>query len=250
MTIPTYLPYFVFAGALAAVATILYGLNRALADAAWPPADRTRTLRVSAAILIGWFALSIALASMSVYHVGTSAIPTIQYGVALPILIGSLLLWRSDTVARLLDAVPQQWLIGVQLYRALGVIFLILYVAGKLPGLFAWPAGVGDIAIGLLAPVDGLAYARAPHDTAGLVRTWNVLGILDLVVAVTTGFITSPSLIQPIDVQPNSELMTMLPMVLIPVYLVPLSIMLHVASLAKLHRATAPNGNRVARASA
>jgi hypothetical protein len=44
--------------------------------------------------------------------------------------------------------------------------------------------------------------------------------------------------------------MTMLPMVLIPVYLVPLSIMLHVASLAKLHRATAPNGNRVARASA
>ena len=250
MTIPTYLPYFVFGGALAAVATILYGLNRALADAAWPPADRTRALRVSAAILIGWLALSIALAAMGVYHVGASAIPTIQYGIALPILIGSLLLWRSDAVARLLDAVPQQWLIGVQLYRALGVIFLILYVAGKLPSLFAWPAGVGDIAIGLLAPVVGLAYARAPHDTAGLVRTWNVLGILDLVVAVTTGFITSPSLIQPIDVQPNSELMTVLPMVLIPVYLVPLSIMLHVASLAKLHRATAPNGNRVTRASA
>ena len=77
-----------------------------------------------------------------------------------------------------------------------------------------------------------------------------MFGILDLVVAVTTGFITSPSLIQPIDVQPNSELMTMLPMVLIPVFLVPLSIMLHIASLAKLHRATAPNGNRVARASA
>jgi hypothetical protein len=168
--------------------------------------------------------------------VGASAIPTIQYGIALPILIGGLLLWRSDSVARVIDAVPQQWLIGVQLYRALGVIFLILYVAGKLPALFAWPAGVGDIAIGLLAPVVGFAYARAPRDTAGLVRAWNVFGILDLVVAVTTGFLTSPSLIQPIDVQPNSELMTMLPMVLIPVYLVPLSIMLHIASLAKLGR--------------
>ena len=156
MTIPTYLPYFVFAGALAAVTTILYGLNRALADAAWPPADRTRAFRVSAAILIGWLALSIALAAMGVYHVGASAIPTIQYGIALPILIGSLLLWRSDTVARVIDAVPQQWLVGVQLYRALGVIFLILYATGKLPGLFAWPAGVGDIAIGLLAPVVGL----------------------------------------------------------------------------------------------
>ena len=63
-----------------------------------------------------------------------------------------------------------------------------------------------------------------------------MLGILDLVVAVTTGFLTAPSLISPIEVHPTSELMTMLPMVLIPVYLVPLSIVLHIASLAKLHR--------------
>jgi hypothetical protein len=130
--------------------------------------------------------------------------------------------------------VPQPWIVGVQLYRALGVVFLILYAAGRLPSLFAWPAGGGDIAIGLCAPVVGLAYAWAPREAVGLVRAWNVLGILDLVVAVTTGFLTTPSLISPIDVHPTSELMTMLPMVLIPVYLVPLSIVLHIASLAKL----------------
>ena len=155
-----------------------------------------------------------------------------------PILIGMFLIWRSDTVARLIDAVPQEWLVGVQLYRALGVIFLILFATGKLPGLFAWPAGMGDIAMGLLAPVVGFAYARAPRDAAGLVRAWNVFGILDLVVAVTTGFMTAPSLLQPIHVEPSSDLMTVLPMVLIPVFLVPLSIMLHLASLAKLHRTT------------
>ena len=250
MTIPTYLPYFVFAGTAATVFAILYGLNRALVHAAWPAADRTRAFRASAVVLLGWLALSIALAAMDVYHVDSTAIPTVQYAIVLPILIGSLLIWRSDAVARIIDAVPQQWLVSVQLYRALGVIFLILYATGKLPSLFAWPAGVGDIAIGLLAPVVGLAYARAPGDTAGLVRAWNVFGILDLVVAVTTGFMTAPSLIQPIEVQPNSDLMTVLPMVLIPVYLVPLSIVLHIASLAKLHRATATDGNRVARASA
>ena len=235
MTIPTYLPYFVFAGTAATLIAILYGLNRALADAAWPISERTGVFRLSAAMLIGWLAVSIVLAAMGAYHVDASGIPTIQYGIALPILIGGVLVWRSKTMARILDAVPQQWLVGVQLYRALGVIFLILYAAGKLPGPFAWPAGVGDIVIGLLAPVVGLAYARAPRDTAGLVRTWNVLGILDLVVAVTTGFMTAPSFIQPVVVQPNSELMTVLPMVLIPVYLVPLSILLHIASLAKLH---------------
>jgi hypothetical protein len=82
----------------------------------------------------------------------------------------------------------------------------------------------------------GVAYARAPRNTAGLVAAWNVFGILDLMIAVGTGVATVPSLIQPIEVQPTSELMTVLPMVLIPVHLVPLSIVLHLASLAKLRR--------------
>ena len=211
MTIPTYLPYYVFAGAAAALITILYGLNRALADTAWPVPERTRVFGLSAVVLLGWLAVSIVLATMGVYHVDESAIPTVQYGI---------------------------------------VLLLLLHSTRKLPGLVAWPAGVGDIASGLLAPVVGYAYARAPRDTAGFVRAWNVFGILDLVVAVTTGFMTAPSLIQPIEVQPSSELMTVLPMVLIPIYLVPLSILLHLASLAKLHRATAPSDNRVASASA
>ena len=173
----------------------------------------------------------------------SNEIPTIQYGILLPILAGALLIWRSETAKRVIAAVPQSWLVGVQLYRAFGVIFLILYATGKLPSLFAWPAGIGDIAIGLLAPIVGVAYARAPHKAATLVAGWNVFGILDLIIAVGTGFATAPSLIQPIEVQPTSDLMTVLPMVLIPVYLVPLSIVLHLASLAKLRR-EAVAGNR------
>ena len=163
-------------------------------------------------------------------------VPTIQYGLLLPILTGVFLLWRSDLVRRILDAVPQSWLVGVQFYRALGVVFLILYADGQLPGLFALPAGIGDVAVGLSAPFVALAYARNPRAAAGRVRSWNLLGILDLVVAVTMGFLTAPSLISPIEVHPTSELITMLPMVIIPVYLVPLSIVLHIASLVKLHR--------------
>jgi hypothetical protein len=252
MSISTHLPYVVYAVAAAAVATILYGLQRALAGADWPAAERTRVFRVSAVVLLGWLALSIVLGALGVYHVEATALPTIQFGIVPPILIGIYLIWRSDAVARLLDAVPQQWLIGVQLYRVIGGIFLIFYAAGQLPGLFAWPAAVGDVIVGLLAPIVGLAYARAPRDAAGLVRGWNIFGILDLVVAVGTGFMTSPSALQPIEVEPNSAMMTALPMVLIPVFLVPLAIVLHVASLAKLHRATARagNGQGVARATA
>jgi hypothetical protein len=247
MTIPTYLPYFVFAGTAAAIVAILYGLHRSLVEAKWSPSLRARTFRGSAVIILGWLAGIGTLGALGVYHVDSTQVPTIQYGILLPIVVGVLLIWRSETAKSIIAAVPQPWLVGVQLYRALGVIFLILYATGKLPSLFAWPAGIGDIAIGLLAPIVGLAYARAPRDTASLVAAWNVFGILDLVIAVGTGFATAPSLVQPVEVQPTSELMTVLPMVMIPVYLVPLSIVLHLASLAKLRRA-AVAGNGFSRA--
>jgi uncharacterized membrane protein len=64
MTIPTYLPYFVFAATAATVIAILYGLNRSLAEAKWQAADRTRTFRASAVILLGWLAMATALSAM------------------------------------------------------------------------------------------------------------------------------------------------------------------------------------------
>ena len=235
MTIPTYLPYFIAAGTVAVLIAIFYGLNRALADAHWPAADRTRTLRVSAVILLGWLAAAITLSAMGIYHVTSGDRPTIQYGILLPILIGALMIWRSEATKRVLHAVPQQWLVGVQLFRALGAIFLILSATGTLPRLFALPAGLGDTVVGLLAPVVGLAYARAPHKAAGLVAAWNVLGLLDLIDALGLGFLTAPSRYA-LEVQPTSDLMTVLPLVLVPVYLVPLFFVLHLASLAKLRR--------------
>jgi hypothetical protein len=63
MTIPTYLPYFVFTGTAATLAAILYGLNRALATAAWPAPERRRTVRLMASVLLGWLAAAIGLAA-------------------------------------------------------------------------------------------------------------------------------------------------------------------------------------------
>jgi hypothetical protein len=244
MTIPTYLPYYVLAGTAGIVVTILFGLNQALAKADWPPQRRVRTVGTAALILVFWLAGVIALGALGGFHATSGDIPTIQYGVFLPILIGALLIWRSPAVAHILDAVPQSWIVGVQLYRSLGVIFLILYATGKLPGLFAWPAGVGDILVGVLAPVVGLSYAHDPHQNGDLVSAWNIFGIGDLAVAVGTGFLSAPSLLQPFLVEPPNELITQFPLVLVPVFLVPLSILLHVASLAKLRRSVTRTESR------
>ena len=246
MTIPTYLPYFVLVSASAIIATILFGLRNALAQAAWPKHDRAVAFRISAVSLVGWFLLALALGLAGTYKAAPDRVPTIQYGIFIPFLIGAWLIWRSPAVGRIIDAVPQPWIVGVQLYRALGVIFLILYATDKMPGLFAWPAGIGDLTVGLLAPVIALAYARDAQRNAGRVTAWNILGILDLLVAIATGFITSPSPL--FSYEPPNELIAIFPLVLIPVYLVPLSLLLHLASLAKLHGWLA-NRNKIATAS-
>jgi hypothetical protein len=234
MFVPAYLSYYVLTGAIGMIAAILFGLRSALRNAGWTTYDRTVTVGAAAITVIGWFLLAIALASADAYRGTADRIPTIQYGILVPILIGGLLIWRSPRVARIIDAVPRHWLVGVQLYRTLGVIFLILYAAGKLPGLFALPAGLGDVLVGVLAPVVAIAYRRGPRENTNLVSVWNLFGLADLVVAVTVGFLTSPSAFQLFAFDLPNELISRFPLVLIPVFLVPLSVLLHLASLAKL----------------
>lgn len=236
MSVPGYLPYYVLAGTAAIIAALLLGLRRALRRAEWSCQDQRRVIRISATVLIGWFGMAFALGFLEVYRAVPDRIPTIPYGILVPIVIGGMLIVRSSTMARVLDAVPQHWLIGVQLYRALGAIFLILYGAGKLPGLFAWPAGLGDVLVGVLAPVVAVAYARGPDKNDDLVSAWNIFGMVDLIVAVASGFSTSPSPFQLFAFDQPNELVSTFPLVLIPTYLVPVSVLLHIASMTKLRR--------------
>jgi hypothetical protein len=184
-----------------------------------------------AAVLSSW---------LGFYQGAPGKTPTVPIGLLLPIAVIGALYWRSPSLRTAVNAVPQKWLVGVQLYRTLGLIFLVLYAFGRAPGVFAWPAGVGDILVGLLAPVIGAAYARNPRRAVPWLRAWNLLGIADLVVALTTGFLSSPSPLQLFAFDTPNELITRFPLVLIPVFLVPLSILLHLASLQKLSRSDAP----------
>jgi hypothetical protein len=251
MTTPASIAVFVLGGSVVIIAAVLFGLNQALIRAAWPPAERVPALRAAAIILIGWFAAAVALAWFGVYEGGPGRLPTIQFGILIPIAVGAYLIWRSPMVSRIIDAVPQQWLVGVQIFRAGGAIFLVLYAAGRMPGLFALPAGVGDILVGTLAPIVAWAYARNPRGGAGLITGWNVFGIADLVVAVGTGLATAPSPLQVAAFEAPNTLIADFPLVLIPAYLVPFWTVLHIASLTKLRRTSSrPSPRHAAAASA
>ena len=118
-----------------------------------------------------------------------------------------------------------------QAWRWAGFGFLALYAQGVLPALFAFPAGLGDMAIGVSAPWIVLRLIR--HSSFAASRRyviWNILGITDLVVAVSMGTISSgflPGLTGNVTTSPMAQL----PLVLIPAYFVPIFIMLHFTAL-------------------
>jgi hypothetical protein len=128
---------------------------------------------------------------------------------------------------------------AIQAWRFAGFAFLALYAHRVLPGLFAWPAGLGDMAIGITAPWVILALIRRPEFAASRPFViWNLLGILDLVVAVGTGALGS-GLAVGITGDVTTAPMAQLPLVLVPGYLVSLFIMLHLVALFQARRLAA-----------
>jgi len=231
---PSYLLPNILIGSIAVVAAVLLGIRRAIIHAELPLRDRSRTFWSISALLITWFFAALVLSWSGFFQGSGSRIPTIPFGLLIPIAVGVALFWRWPLLRRIIDSVPQSWIVSVQVYRVEGLIFLTLYAGGRLPGAFAWPAGVGDAIVGLLAPAVGIVYARSARGSAGLVRAWNLLGIADLVGAVTTGFLTSPSPLQLLALDRPNELISAFPLAMIPVFLVPLSVLLHLASWQKL----------------
>jgi hypothetical protein len=198
--------------------------------------DGRRAFWSISALLLAWFSASLLLTWLGFYQGSSTRIPTLQYGLLIPIAAGVLLFWRWPVLRRVVESAPQEWIVSVQVYRVLGLIFLVLYAEGRMPGAFALPAGCGDVLVGLLAPVVGIAVARQWRGSASLLRAWNWLGIGDLVVAVATGFLSSPSRFQMLAFDRPNGLISAFPLAMIPVFLVPLSILLHLASLEKLSR--------------
>ena len=235
-SVPAYLTPFILTGMFVVIAALLLGLRRALHSATWPERDQANAFWSVSSLLVGWFVVALLTSIAGYYRPPSGRPPTIQYGLLAPIVVGVLLFRSWPLLRRAFAIVPSNWLVGVQLYRVLGVIFVVLYAGGHLPGLFALPAGLGDTLVGVLAPLVAVSLARSPEHSGRRVRLWNLLGIADLVIAVTLGFLTSPSPFQMAAFDRPSGLIAMFPLSLIPVFAVPLSILLHFASLQKLRQ--------------
>jgi hypothetical protein len=189
-------------------------------------------------LLAAWLAAVIVLGASRAFvsPVGMPPYP-IAIAVTAPLVLFFTALWLSGTFRRFVSNVDIRLVTMIQAWRWAGFGFISLYAYGVLPGRFAWPAGLGDMAIGFTAPWIALALVRRPSFAGSrLFVIWNLLGILDLVLAVTNAALfqtQATGAAGEITVAP----MALLPLLLIPAYLVPLFIMLHVTNLIQARQA-------------
>ncbi len=187
-------------------------------------ASKAKGLILSIAFLLfGAFMFWVCLSNIAdkVGAIGQLIVPTAWF-------LPSLLLYLAKDWV-LSEPLSQKWLVGLQVFRIIGGVFLIEMVLGNIPGIFAYPAGVGDIAVGLLAGATLLIYQNARIPTT-LIFLVLILGVSDFLSAFFFGFTSSDSSLQLFF--PEVENRTLLfPTGMIPFFLVPYAIFFHMLSL-------------------
>lgn len=186
-------------------------------------------------LIAAWIAVVVALAAQGAFDAPADE-PIFATLAALVVPIAAfaaamILLPRLRALALGLDPVL---LTEFQAWRIVGALFLAVYAFGHLPGLFAWPAWLGDIAVGLAAPFAAWSLRRKPNFiTSVRYRLFHYLGLTDFAVAVVIGAAARNQIAGLVD-QVTTAPMGVLPLVLIPTLIVPAFIILHLIVLMQI----------------
>jgi hypothetical protein len=179
-------------------------------------------------LVIGWFLFAWAASALHLFQNNSNRIGlSVAFAAVIPIVLFSLWFTLSKTFRQFVLSWNPRILTSLHSGRILGFTFVLLEARSILPAIFALPAGYGDMTIGITACFVAWKIANADHRNWFIL--WQMLGIADLVVAVSLG-VTAP-LISPYAA--STAPMTVLPLSLIPTFLVPLYLILHIVCIAQ-----------------
>ena len=198
-------------------------------------AETGRAAVLAAAFLSVWGALALYLAPRNLL------LPPPVFGdppyVLMLMLGGAATLWALGRLTtpgrRITDGVDPSLLIGFQIPRVMGFVFLIGWAMGEIPWQFALPAGLGDIWAGIAGYQAMRAVQRGDADADRQVWRANLIGLGDFVVAVSTGLITSEGFLH-LLAHDAPNIINHYPLALFPGFFVGIFIGVHLISLSRL----------------
>ena len=187
------------------------------------------------AIGLVWVGLVIIFAINGLFDVPASdpALPTL-IAIFLPVLVFAGAVIASGSFRELILSIDPVLLTEFQAWRILGGMFLVVMAFGHLPGVFAWPAGLGDVAVGIAAPFMAYRLRKSPGFlVSARYRIFVFFGLADFAVAITLGILSRNS-IDGLVGSVTSSAMGQMPLVLIPTFIVPAFIILHLIVLIQI----------------
>ncbi|HZR58046.1 MAG TPA: hypothetical protein VFA74_14315 [Terriglobales bacterium] len=192
--------------------------------------------KITTILIIAWFVFALTASALHLFENNVNRVGVAVGLAALaPVIAFSLWFASSTKFRQFAMSLNPQVLTLVQSWRIIGFTFVLLEARGVLPAIFAWPAGYGDMAVGLTATFAAWKLAN-PNRRSSFIR-WQLLGIADLITAVSLG--TTAGLISPHSTSMGA--MTVLPLSLVPTFFVPLFLIFHVICIAQARKwKTAP----------
>lgn len=182
-----------------------------------------------------WFLFALLMGVLGGY-VGGPGKPPLYLGLTLGLPILFFVVWylRRGSLWSFAQTLDLRVVTLLHVWRLLGIVFLINYFQGQLPGGFALPAGIGDIIAALAAVPLALAISHRTHGVEKWFLAWNIFGLVDLIVAVSSGILHSPSSFGILAGAGSTTLMmSQFPLSMVPTFFVPLFILLHLLALAR-----------------
>jgi hypothetical protein len=193
-------------------------------------------------LIVVWLLFSLSASAAGLFKNNSNRIGlAVAIAAAAPIVVFSLWFATSDGFRKFVLSLNPTILTSAQVWRIIGFTFLLLEARGVLPAIFALPAGYGDMLVGVTAFF--AAWRLANPDRRNGFIIWQLLGITDLVVAVSLG--TTARLLDPHGA--SMLAMTVVPLSLVPTFLVPLFLVFHVICIAQA-RTWKPGSERIQQA--
>jgi len=184
-------------------------------------------------------------------NTGLTLFPPIAITVFVPVALFLTAYLTSERFRGFVLAQDLRTLTLFQLWRVVGFSFLLLYSFDVLPGLFAWPAGLGDTAVGLMAIYVVTRMNQDPEYgiSAGYVR-FQLFGLADFVGALATSGLASGAIPGLVSNGLTSAPMDVWPLNLFPSFIVPAFIILQLSALLivrdRRHRLAVPSATLAA----
>ncbi len=193
--------------------------------------SRTKVVLTAYAVLI-WFILALSGSILGTFVPKQGDLPVAAYlAVGGPVILfvaGYLLSGAFRRFVRSLVGDPFS-ITALQISRVLGFSMAIQAFRHALPAVFGLPAGFGDSFIGVTALLAAASWSSGTRSGKAVFVLWNVLGMLDLIIAVSMGVLATFTQSGPVTMAP----MRLYPLSLIPTFGVPLAFILHFTGLAQ-----------------